>query len=202
MARGFEPMGLQRTRAGLGLGIAALASLAAVVALVLWSAPDAQRRFAVAGLGPMTADEVSRQFFLVAPELLTRVYNAFNETGETAIYDGLAQVAAGDALEALYLERVGAMAGGGLDASDRADQQIHTMEMLRIDTRRDGDSFVWDARWRVVGSVRHATHLHVRGNVYAAILTVAPVDGAWRITDFELTDVDRTGAGQIVAGEP
>ena len=76
------------------------------------------------------------------------------------------------------------------------------MEMLRIDVARDGATFTWDARWRVVGTVGHATHLHVRGNIYAAELTVAPIDGAWRIEGFTLTDVDRSEAGQMVAADP
>ena len=149
----------------------------------------------------MTADQVSDQFYLIAPEMLTAVYQAFNETEETAIYDSLARVAANDALETLYLERVGAMAGGGLDPSEEADQEIHTMEMIRLQNQRDAVGFTWTARWRVVGTVGHATHMHVRGNIYAAVLRLEPVDGGWRFTDFELTDVDRTEAGQFVPAD-
>ncbi|GAB5446295.1 hypothetical protein [Gymnodinialimonas sp.] len=158
--------------------------------------------YEMTGFEPMTAEALGESFFLVAPELLTAVYQAFNETGEAEIYDSLATVAAGDALEELYLERVGAMVGGGLDPSEEADQEIHTMEMLRIDQAREGERFTWSARWRVVGTVGHATHMHVRGNTYAAELTVEPVDGAWRLTGFELTDVDREGAGEMVLAEP
>lgn len=184
------------------IGLAALVAVAYGAFVLVSAGPREPGRYAIAGFEPMTADDMSDNFFLVAPEMLTLVYQAFNETEEAAIYDSLAQVAADDALEALYLERVGAMAGGGLDASEEADQEIHTMEMLRIDTSREGERFVWDARWRVVGTVGHTTHLHVRGNIYAANLTVAPVDGAWRITGFDLTDVDRAEAGQFVAAEP
>ncbi len=155
----------------------------------------------ILGFDPLTADQVSDQFYLVAPELLTAVYQAFNETEETAIYDSLARVAAGDALETLYLERVGAMVGGGLDPSEEADQEIHTMEMIRLQNQRDDTVFTWNARWRVVGTVGHATHLHVRGNIYAAVLRLEPVDGGWRFTDFELTDVDRTEAGEFVPAD-
>lgn len=192
----------RRGRMVRGIGLSALVlSCAALAYVLLGAAPREPQRYALPGYEPVTADDLSDIYFLVAPEMLTDVYRAFNETEETAIYDSLAQVAAGDALEALYLERVGSMAGGGLDSSEEADQQIHTMEMLRIDARREDETFTWDARWRVVGTVGHATHLHVRGNIYAALLTVAPVDGAWRITGFELTDVDRSEAGQMVAAE-
>ncbi|MBY4891383.1 hypothetical protein KUL25_01245 [Rhodobacteraceae bacterium N5(2021)] len=190
-----------------GLAAAALAGACCVViAALVWTlflrAPQEPAPYEVAGFEPMTADALAEEFFLVAPELLTVVYRAFNETGEAEIYDSLATVAAGDALQELYLERVGAMVGGGLDPSEEADQQIHTMEMLRIDQSREGERFTWNARWRVVGTVGHATHMHVRGNTYAAILTVEPVEGAWRVTGFDLTDVDRSEAGEMVAAEP
>ena len=185
------------------IALAALALIAVLAGVWAFGAgPQEPERFEAAGLDPMTADELSEQFFLVAPELLTRVYQAFNETEEAGIYDSLAVVAADEALEVLYLERVGAMADNGLDPSEQADQQIHTMEMIRIDSHRDGEIFNWDARWRVVGPVGHATRLHVSGKKYSADLTVAPVDGAWRITAVELKDVDRSEAGQMVAAEP
>lgn len=120
----------------------------------------------------MTADKLSKEAYRVAPVMLETVYRAFGETDETAIYDSLAEVAAGDALEALYLERVGAMVGGGLDQSD---QQLHEMELIKLSSRGTGTTIRWDAKWRVVGTVGHATHLHVRGNTYAASLTLAPV---------------------------
>lgn len=182
-----------------GGGIVAVA--AAIVFAVMSANPREPVPYAILGFEPMTADEVSEQFFLIAPDLLTAVYEAFNETEEAAIYDSLARVAADGALEALYLERIGAMAGGGLDPSEEADQAIHTMEMIRIDNRREGETFIWDARWRVVGTVGHTTHMHVRGNIYAAVLTLAPVDGVWRFIDFELTDVDRTEAGEFVPAD-
>ncbi|MEJ6392654.1 hypothetical protein V8J82_05260 [Gymnodinialimonas sp. 2305UL16-5] len=173
---------------------------------VVWTLTSNSSRspasYEIAGFEPMTGDEMAENFFLVAPEMLTTVYRAFNETDEGAIYDSLAQVAAGEALEELYLERVGAMVGGGLDPSEEADQEIHTMEMIRIDQEREGETFIWNSRWRVVGTVGHATHMHVRGNTYAAVLTLEPVEGAWRLTGFDLTDVDRSEAGEMVAAAP
>ena len=156
------------------------------------------RPYTLAGFDPMTADVLSEEFFRVVPTILTTVYLAFNETVEMEIYDSLAQVAAGEALETLYLERIGTMAGGGLNISEETDQQIHEMQMLHIDQRREHETFIWTARWRVVGTVGHTTHMHVRGNIYAAVLTMEPVDGQWRMTQFELTDVDRSEAGYIL----
>jgi hypothetical protein len=188
---------------GLLVGVVFLAAIGGLLAYVLLSSDErGAPRYFIVGFEPMTADVLAERVDAVAPEMLLAVYDAFEETGEEAIYDRLATVAAGDALEALYLERVGAMVGGGLEGTEAVDQEIHKMQMLRIDSDRDGQSFSWDARWRVVGTVGHDAHMHVRGNIYSAVLSVAPVDGAWRITEFELNDVDRSEAGQVVEGEP
>jgi hypothetical protein len=151
-------------------------------------------RFAAPGLDPMTVEAARNEFFLLTPALLLVVYDAFGQTSEDAIYDTLASVTHGDALEYLYLERVGAMAGGGLE---EADQTIHEIKLLNSQVRSDGATLDIDAAWQVIGTVGHAEHLHVRGNTYSAGLTVAPVDGAWRITSFDLRDVNRDAAGEV-----
>ncbi|MEL6205301.1 MAG: hypothetical protein AAFR47_08325 [Pseudomonadota bacterium] len=177
----------------LGTAVAVLILGGALVAGSLLLRPHRDQAYAAPGLPPMTAPEMARESYRLAPTLLEVVYAAFAETSEDAVYDTLAGVAAGDALEALYLERIGAMKGGGLEA---ADQEIHEIEILRLDTRQEGDRLDIDARWRVVGVVGHAEHMHVRGNIYDAGFAIEPVDGAWRFTGFTLRDVDRTGAGE------
>ncbi|MDX8354291.1 hypothetical protein [Cognatiyoonia sp. IB215182] len=149
--------------------------------------------FAAPGLEPMTVKEARADFWRLTPALLLVVYEAFAETGEDAIYDTLASVTHGGALEYLYLERVGAMAGGGLD---EADQTIHEIKLLTTNVAQEGAVLAIDASWQVIGTVGHAEHLHVRGNTYSADLTVAPVEGAWRITDFTLREVNRDAAGE------
>ena len=149
--------------------------------------------FSVPGKPGMTVDVAHELFYQLTPALLLVVYEAFAETEEAAIYDTLESVTHGDALEFLYLERVGAMAGGGLE---EADQTIHEISLLETQVRRDDATLEIDASWQVIGTVGHAEHLHVRGNTYSAELLVAPVDGAWRITGFELLDVNRDAAGE------
>ncbi|WP_425037927.1 hypothetical protein [Primorskyibacter sp. S187A] len=149
--------------------------------------------FAAPGLDPLTIEAAREDFWRLTPALLLVVYEAFGQTQEDAIYDTLASVTHGEALEYLYLERVGAMAGGGLE---EADQTIHEIKLLNTQVARDSGSLLIDASWQVIGTVGHAEHLHVRGNTYSADLTVAPVDGAWRITDFQLLDVNRDMAGE------
>lgn len=177
------------------IAIALIAALAVGVGAVLLgpTGTDQTRAYTVPGLDPMTMDEAQTAFYRITPALLLVVYDAFGRTGEADIYDTLARVAGADALEQLYLERVGAMAGGGLE---EADQTIHEIKLLTSSLDTAGDALVIDASWQVIGTVGHAEHLHVRGNTYSADLTIAPVDEAWKITAFELLDVNRDTAGE------
>ena len=67
--------------------------------------------------------------------------------------------------------------------------------------RAAGETLALDAEWEVIGTVGHSEHLHVRGNIYRADLTIEPVAGAWKITGFNLTDVNRQTAGEIIPGD-
>lgn len=172
-----------------------LAAAAVASFLLLRPADDVSENgaFSAPGIAPMTIEEARAEFWRLTPALLLVVYDAFGETEEGTIYDTLASVTDGEALEYLYLERVGAMAGGGLE---EADQTIHEIKLLNTQVSREGSTLAIDASWQVIGTVGHAEHLHVRGNTYSAELAVAPVEGAWRITGFELLDVDRDAAGE------
>ena len=149
-------------------------------------------------MNPMTPDNAGDELCELLPSLLLVVYDAFARTEEAEIYDTLAVAAHGEALKALYLERAGAMVRGGLTEQD---QSIHEMRLINVSSRRSADTFRLDAEWQVIGTVGHSEHLHVRGNTYRANLVVAPADGAWKITAFELTDVDRQTAGELIEAE-
>ncbi|MEM9344288.1 MAG: hypothetical protein AAGA87_14695 [Pseudomonadota bacterium] len=148
--------------------------------------------FTAPGLEPLTISGAQEEFWRLTPALLLVVYDAFGKTEEGDIYATLEGVTHGDALEYLYLERVGAMKGGGLD---EADQTIHEIKLLNTRIARDGGTLEIDAQWQVIGTVGHAEHLHVRGNTYSADLVVAPVEDAWKITGFTLREVNRDAAG-------
>ncbi|MCV6592396.1 MAG: hypothetical protein OIF48_05545 [Silicimonas sp.] len=173
--------------------VAGVVALAAVYLLPGRGAVPDNAAFSAPDLEPMTLVTAQEEFWRLTPALLLVVYKAFGETGEDAIYDTLARVTHGEALEYLYLERVGAMKGGGLE---EADQTIHEIKLLDTSVTREGGALRVDASWQVIGTVGHAEHLHVRGNTYSADLIVAPVEGAWRITDFALLDVNRDAAGE------
>ncbi|PWJ17542.1 hypothetical protein [Jannaschia seohaensis] len=172
------------------LSVALLAALGAGVWLLRPAPPQV---LPAPGLdGPVDAAGLRGEGYGVTLAVLAAVYAAFAETEERAIYDGLAQVAAGDALEDLYLERAGALATGGLP-----DQVVHELSLTDGTWRMEGEVMTADVRWAVLGEVGHAEHTHIRGNAYAAELTIAPAEGAWRLTGFRLTDVDRTEAGTL-----
>ncbi|APE44032.1 hypothetical protein BOO69_11890 [Sulfitobacter alexandrii] len=162
------------------------------LAILGWSFAGSGQDRAASADG-MSAQEFSSESPLLLPGILATVYEAFGETDETAIYDRLADVASGPALEQLYLERVGAMAGGGLNP----DQEIHEVSLSGLSARPKGDTVEITAKWRVLGVVGHSEHMHMRGNAYAADLVMAPDGGTWKIDGFTLTDVDRSDAGTL-----
>jgi len=170
-----------------------VAAIAAALVISRGPAISEDATFTAPGLEPLTLEQARTEFWRLTPALLLQVYDAFGQAEEDGIYDTLAGVTYGDALEYLYLQRVGAMAGGGLD---EADQTIHEIKLLTTHATRDGSTLNIDATWQVIGTVGHAEHLHVRGNTYSADLTLAPIEGAWRITDFDLLDVSRDMAGE------
>lgn len=178
------------------IAITAVVGLGVVGALIFGANRDRISEtdtFIAPGLDPLSISSAQEEFWRLTPALLLVVYEAFGEVQEDTIYDTLSGVTHGDALEYLYLERVGAMKGGGLE---EADQTIHEIKLLNTQVARADATLEIDASWQVIGTVGHAEHLHVRGNTYSADLTVAPVEGAWRITDFDLREVNRDAAGE------
>lgn len=123
-------------------------------------------------------------------EALAAIYAAFGEEDEARIYDRLESAAAGDLVADLYLQRRAAQVA---DHAEDGETDVTAVEPFRIDAAplEPGPGYRVDAAWRVVGRVRHRTHVHERINLYAAELTLEPVDGAWKLTGFTLQGVDR-----------
>lgn len=130
--------------------------------------------------------------------VLTRVYEAFEEEDEGRVYDALASVAAKPVLEELYLQKQQSL----ITRLNGVRQSLHALELegfsnsnIPSEMRLD-----FDARWRVVGTVGDATHKHVRGNSYAAKLSIQQQPhGDWHITEFALLSINRQDAGDITA---
>ena len=187
-----------RRQIAFGVGAALLALAAA--AAVLWLGPaDREGEGVIARTSPdlatLSPAEAQRRAGDLTIWALERVYRAFEEEDEGKIYDALAAATAGQALEALYLQRWAALMDRGLE---KTGQQVHELELLSTSVSREDDRLVVSARWRVLGLVGHQQHQHVRGNAYAADLEFDRVDGRWRITVFALREVDRTDSGLVV----
>lgn len=190
-------------RAAALAGVAALGLAAAIVLFSLASslrkAEPPTTRAAVEDLSALPPAEAEARADEVVEWALGQVYAAFELAEEAAIYDALATAAAGEALDTLYLQRRAALADRGLDS---ANQVVHEIEVLSVVAERDSDVLRADARWRVLGIVGHERHRHMRGNAYTADLELSRIDGAWRITGFDLRDVNRTEAGVMVEAPP
>ncbi len=130
------------------------------------------------------------------PEVLERVYSAFALENEVAIYDALASAVAGKLIDTLYLQRRVAQVA---DHAEDGDATILGVEVFDITALSGVNSY--SVAWRVIGRVSHISHVHERINVYAADLTMAVSDGAWKLTDFTLRENIRADAPMFVGGE-
>ena len=69
---------------------------------------------------------------------------------------------------------------------------VKDIEMLETKVLESAtDRFTVEARWNVFGSVGHWGHVHQRTNAYHANITVADVDGAWKLTGLEILQEER-----------
>jgi hypothetical protein len=143
---------------------------------------------AVFGLGQSTrpTDEVATE---IVGALLHNVYRAFDYRDEGHIYDLLAQSAQGELLTQIYLET---RKGLELASQGGARARVNELEILELDAETVSDgAFEAAVTWSVGGSVGHWGHLHQRRNRYRANLTVAPVDGAWKLTGLDILEEER-----------
>jgi hypothetical protein len=123
--------------------------------------------------------------------LLKNVYRAFDFREEDDVYDRLATSVHGDLLTDIYLQNRKSMvvtqAGG-------AQGKVKEIDILDVSVKQMDDrplALVFHSKWTAMGSVGHWGHIHTRKNQYEANITVAPVDGVWKITDLELLEEKR-----------
>lgn len=126
----------------------------------------------------------------VLQALLRNTYRAFDQRGESEIYDVLSRSIHGDLLQSLYLQTTQALALEGQDGTrvrvTDLDVQVDGVRLLR-----DREGFVVEGVWTALGTVGHWGHMHQRVNRYTARLTVEPVEGAWKLTGLEVLEERR-----------
>lgn len=133
-------------------------------------------------------------------EVLNQIYTAFAEEDEARIYDGLAQAVADDLVPDLYLQRRMAQIADHAEGGSTTVIGVEPYRIEAADLPRD-PGYRIDAAWRVVGRVNHRAHVHERINLYAADLTLAPVDGRWKLTAFNLIEIERADELGFEGGE-
>jgi hypothetical protein len=161
---------------------------------VLSPTPDRPFEFLAAGFKVESTNLTPAEIREVLADVLAGVYVAFEKESEDGIYDALAAVADTDLVTDLYLQNRRALV---MRAADGPQVRILDLELEEINSTplADGPGYRIAAAWRVAGAIGHWGHTHERVNRYAANLTLAPVDGRWKLARFDLRDVQRQEDG-------
>jgi hypothetical protein len=159
-----------------------------VLAVAITLYPFARTAVALPGAAGWTPSKAEAA--VVADDLLTNVYRAFDLRDESAIYDRLNLAVTGGKLEEVYLENRRALE---LENRGGARARVDEVEVLEVRSvhREEGGGFRVEAAWTVSGSVNHFGHVHYRQNRYEAALHIIAVEGAWKIAGIELIDEKR-----------
>ncbi|MFT5729556.1 MAG: hypothetical protein ACI8PB_003727 [Desulforhopalus sp.] len=127
----------------------------------------------------------------IALSLLKNVYRAFDFREEEDVYDKLAISVSGDLLKDVYLQSRQSMIIEQAGGAHAKVKQVDVLEADVIASTKQKGTLDIRTKWTAVGSVGHWGHIHTRQNVYDAILTLAVVDGSWKITSIELLEEKR-----------
>lgn len=127
----------------------------------------------------------------IVHSLLKNVYRAFDFREEEDVYDKLAVSVSGDLLTDVYLQSRKSMiieqAGGAQAKVTQVDVQGTNIK----ESAKQKGAVDIRTNWSVIGTVGHWGHIHTRQNVYDAILTLAVIDGSWKVTGIELLEEKR-----------
>ncbi len=123
--------------------------------------------------------------------LLKNIYRAFDFREEEDVYDKLAISVSGDLLTDVYLQSRKSMI---IEQAGGAQAKIKAVKILETDvqeSQRHRGALDVRTKWTATGSVGHWGHIHTRQNLYDAYLTLAVVDGAWKIINIEVLEEKR-----------
>jgi hypothetical protein len=141
--------------------------------------------------GTLSAEQASD----LLQALLKNVYRAFDFRAEAVVYDKLALSVDGDLLADIYLQNRKSFA---VQKAGGAQAKIKAVDILAaVPARREDRPLAYDIRgnWKAMGTVGHWGHVHMRTNLYDAIVTVEAVNDSWKITGLELLEETRIDAG-------
>ena len=183
----------RRSRSGSSLWpVYSAAGLAIVLAVVMYPRMKIEFERPVSMLTGLDDTEAR----LVVASLLDNVYRAFDFREEANVYDKLAISVEGDLLTDIYLQNRKSFA---IKQAGGAQARVKDVEVLSARARPMVDNaFAVDANWTAQGSVGHWGHVHTRKNYYDAVITIAPVNGNWKITGLDLVEEKRIEPGAPV----
>ena len=123
--------------------------------------------------------------------LLKNVYRAFDFRDEEDVYDKLAISVSGDLLADIYLQSRKSLAVQKAGGAQAKVKEVDVLE-ASVDSQPDRPlAYTFKAKWTALGTVGHWGHLHMRKNLYDALVTVDAVDRNWKITGLELLEEKR-----------
>ena len=128
---------------------------------------------------------------MVLDSLLQNVYRAFDFRDEEDVYDKLAICVSGDLLADLYLEQRKSLVVEQAGGAQAKVEKIAIEDVVVSDSAKHTGALDLKAQWTAMGQVGHWGHIHTRQNRYDAIVTIKPVDGAWKIIDLDLLEETR-----------
>ncbi|NNK13131.1 MAG: hypothetical protein HKP52_02740 [Desulfofustis sp.] len=123
--------------------------------------------------------------------LMKNVYRAFDFREEEDVYDKLAVCVTGDLLTDIYLQSRKSLQ---IEQAGGAQAKVEAVEVLEAAAQESGTqkgAIDIRTKWSAAGTVGHWGHIHTRKNVYDAIVTIAPIEGVWKISSLELLDETR-----------
>ncbi|MEM6916406.1 MAG: hypothetical protein AAF491_07545, partial [Verrucomicrobiota bacterium] len=144
------------------------------------------------------AELTSKEAKAVFETLLRNVYDSFQFREESALYDALATSIHGDLLSEVYVEIQQGLVmqeqGGAVSrVGDVKVIEGNRIALLEVspDEKSDTGGFGYQCRWNVTGTVEHWGHIHERTNQYSAVFALIPVNGKWKITEFDIQNEER-----------
>ncbi|MEB3161339.1 MAG: hypothetical protein VKL20_07755 [Synechocystis sp.] len=155
----------------------------------LVSAPFTQ--VAIAGTGLMLKPVSNGEAQVIFDHLLRNIYRAMDFQDENTIYDKLAISLDGELLTEMYLQNQQSQA---LENEGGAIAKVNDVKILSVERDKNSDQdgqMAFKTQWTTTGTVQHWGHSHNRQNQYEAILSIAPVDQAWKIINIDFLSESR-----------
>jgi hypothetical protein len=136
---------------------------------------------------PLPSDNETKR---IVSGLMLNTYRAFMLEDDEQIYDVLSRSVAGELLNTIYLQNRETFR---MDPDDAALSLVNRLDVKTVESVKpmaDG-AISMVVEWDVYGSVYHWEHVHFRCNTYKAELSIAPMDGYWKLTRLQLLDGKR-----------